>query len=283
MSVQAVDADFGLDLPELADPAAGASGIHESALLWVLAGLGAVAIHFGIVGLIVFYLQAEDVSEDIGAPAIEVGLELQAPRAEPTDLPPGPEADDSAASPEVVEQKAKVEETDLPKAQPTETEDPDRLVAPESSKKPKEDDPEIKAMEAMPSTEMVASEAAAPPPVEAAPDSPRSTAPALGTGDSARRVSMTWQKELTAHLDKHKRYPTGDTRLNAEIVVSFTLDRIGHVLSAEVVKSSGSAAFDEAALAMVRRSDPVPQPPPLVADQGLTFTLPVIFRVKGTH
>ena len=44
---------------------------------------------------------------------------------------------------------------------------------------------------------------------------------------------------------------------------------------------SYDAAFDEAALAMVRRSDPVPQPPPLVADEGLNFTLPVIFRVKG--
>ena len=32
---------------------------------------------------------------------------------------------------------------------------------------------------------------------------------------------------------------------------------------------------------MIKRSDPVPQPPPLVADEGLNFTLPVIFRVKG--
>jgi outer membrane biosynthesis protein TonB len=39
--------------------------------------------------------------------------------------------------------------------------------------------------------------------------------------------------------------------------------------------------FDEAALAMIHRSDPVPPPPPLVADEGLSFTLPVIFRVKG--
>jgi protein TonB len=56
---------------------------------------------------------------------------------------------------------------------------------------------------------------------------------------------------------------------------------MGHVLSASIQKGSGDAAFDEAALAMVRRSDPVPQPPPRVADEGLTFTLPVIFRVKG--
>ena len=56
---------------------------------------------------------------------------------------------------------------------------------------------------------------------------------------------------------------------------------MGHVLSTSIVKGSGDTAFDEAALAMVQRSDPVPQPPPLVADEGLNFTLPVIFRVKG--
>ena len=53
------------------------------------------------------------------------------------------------------------------------------------------------------------------------------------------------------------------------------------MVSASIVKGSGDAAFDEAALAMLKRADPVPQPPPLVADEGLSFTLPVIFRVKG--
>jgi periplasmic protein TonB len=33
-------------------------------------------------------------------------------------------------------------------------------------------------------------------------------------------------------------------------------------------------------VAMLQRSNPVPPPPPLVADEGLTFTLPVIFHVK---
>jgi TonB family protein len=84
-----------------------------------------------------------------------------------------------------------------------------------------------------------------------------------------------------AHLDRHKRYPAERSQKSAEILVSFALDRMGHVLSASIVKGSGDRAFDEAALAMVRRSDPVPQPPPLVADEGLSFTLPVIFRIKG--
>jgi TonB family protein len=56
---------------------------------------------------------------------------------------------------------------------------------------------------------------------------------------------------------------------------------MGHVLSSSIIKGSGDKAFDEAALAMVRKSDPVPPPPPRVADEGLSFTLPVIFKVKG--
>jgi protein TonB len=86
---------------------------------------------------------------------------------------------------------------------------------------------------------------------------------------------------LVAHLDKHKRYPAERQQKTAEIVVSFAIDRLGHVLSTSIVKGSGDTAFDEAALAMVRRSDPLPPPPPLIADDGLSFTLPVIFRVKG--
>ena len=49
-----------------------------------------------------------------------------------------------------------------------------------------------------------------------------------------------------------------------------------------VIEGSGDAAYDEAALAMIRRSDPVPQPPPMEADEGLNFTLDVIFpKGKG--
>ena len=46
---------------------------------------------------------------------------------------------------------------------------------------------------------------------------------------------------------------------------------------------SGDPAFDAAALAMLQRANPVPPPPPLVADDGLTFTLPVIFNAKIRH
>ena len=249
--------------------------------LWGFAAAAAIAIHLGCVALAMAHMQSDESDEDLGAPAIEVGLDLTSPHREATDLPPGPDTDASVASPALAEQKAVVKETDLPKDTPTETDDPDRIVTENDSKKPVDDNPEKAAVQTQASQESVAAEATAMPSVEHAPESERSVAPQQGTGSSARRIRATWQKELVAHLDKHKRYPSERTQKGAEILVNFVLDRLGHVVSASIVKGSGDAAFDEAALTMLHRSDPVPPPPPLIADEGLSFTLPVVFRVKN--
>src|SRR5947208_6455846 len=249
--------------------------------LWILAAAGALALHVGGGALAIAHLPADDLDDSLGAPAIEIGLELMAPRLEASDLPPGPDTDASVASPALAEQKAELKETELPKDVPTEADDPDRVVTPNDSNKPKEEDSKIAAVQTNASTESAAAEATATPSLEAIRQGPRSIAPAQGIGESARRARVTWQKELMAHLDKHKRYPAERTQKSTEILVSFALDRMGHVLSTSIIKGSGDKAFDEAALAMIRRADPVPQPPPLVADEGLNFTLPVIFKVKG--
>ena len=249
--------------------------------LWIFAGIAALALHIGCAALAIAHLQTDDPDDSLGAPAIEIGLEMMAPKVEATDLPPGPDTDASVASPALAEQKAVVTDTDLPRDVPTETEEPDRIVTTNDTKKPEKEEQEVAVVQTQASTESVAAEATATPSSDAIPEGPRSVAPALGLGESARRVRATWTKELVAHLDKHKRYPAERQQKTAEIVVNFELDRTGHVISTSIVKGSGDSAFDEAALGMVRRSDPVPQPPPLVADEGLNFTLPVIFRVKG--
>ncbi|EAQ36844.1 TonB-like protein [Nitrobacter sp. Nb-311A] len=246
-----------------------------------MSAAAALAIHLGCVALAVAQMQTDESAEDLGAPAIEIGLDLSSPRREATDLPPGPDTDASTASPALAEQKAVEKETDLPKDTPTETDDPDRIVTENESKKPVEEDPEKAEKQTSASQESAASEATAMPSVENAQESERSVAPQQGTGASARRIRATWQKELVAHLDKHKRYPPEHTQKNAKILINFVLDRLGHVVSVNIVKGSGDPVFDQAALAMVHRSDPVPPPPPLIADEGLSFTLPVVFRVKG--
>jgi periplasmic protein TonB len=210
-------------------------------------------------------------------------LELSSPKHDPSELPPGPDSDASVATPAMPEQKAELKDTDLPKAAPTETEDPDRSVTLNDAKKPIEDDAKVATVQTQASQESAAAEASATPSVDSAPQTERSVAPAQGIGESLQRVKLNWQKELIAHFDRHKRYPVDREGKNAEILVSFVLDRMGHVLSASIAKGSGDSAFDAEALAMMHRSDPVPQPPPAVADDGLSFTLPIIFRVKAKH
>ncbi len=254
---------------------------RPSRRLWMIAALCAVLLHGGGIAAAVLQMDAEDSDDAMGAPAIEVGIEMAAPRLEATDLPPGPDTEASTASPAIAEQKAVEKETELPQAKVIESEEPDRVVTENESKKPTEEEPDKATVKQSASTESVAAEATAMPSFEAVKEAPQAVAPAQGSGEAARRARTTWQKELVSHLDKHKRYPAERQQKTAEITVNFEIDRVGHVLKVSIVKGSGDAAFDEAALAMVRRSDPVPQPPPLVADEGLSFTLPVIFRVKG--
>ena len=252
---------------------------RPSRRLWGAAGLAAILIHASAFGAFWFEQPAE-ANDDVGAPAIEVGIELASVRAEQTDLPPGPESEANAASAAAVEVKQTVTETELPKAVPTETEDPDRIVTTASTAKPKEEDPVSVAIPTPASQESVASDATAAPTIEAA-QAPVTTAPVIGNGESTTRVRAEWQKRLVTHLDHNKRYPATIAHKNREVRLTFTLDRTGRVLTAAVVNSSGDAAFDEAALAMMQRADPVPAPPPLIADDGLTFTVPVLFRNKG--
>ena len=251
---------------------------RPSLRLWLVAAVGAAALHAG--GVALASLSPEEPPDDLGAPAVEIGVELMAPRAEPAELPIGPQTEASAPSPPVVEQKAELKPTDLPTEVPTESEDPDRLVTTQESQKPKAEEQEVTPTQTAPSAESAAAIAMAPPSSETLREAPASVAPTQGAGESERRARLTWQRELAAHLDKSKRYPADRTQRDAQIVITFVLDRTGHVLSASIARSSGDASFDAAALAMMRRADPVPPPPALVADEGLSFTLPVNFRAQ---
>ena len=223
----------------------------------------------------------EPEDDDLGAPGIEIAFELASTQTTPSELPPGPESEASAPSPPVVEQKATEKEVDLPKETPAESDHPDRLVTVEKTDKPDEKEPEPKTKTTKASEESAAQEATVAPFVQNVQEIAKSTTPDQGTGQSRQRARVTWQKELLAHLDKFKRYPAERSQKSAEILITMTLDRTGHVVSANISRGSGDDAFDHAALAMVERASPVPPPPPLIADEGLDFSLPVIFRKSG--
>ncbi|HWK95643.1 MAG TPA: TonB family protein [Pseudolabrys sp.] len=238
----------------------------------------ALAMHAGLGGFILLDAQQEPDDSELGAPALAIGIDLASPRTPPTNLPPGPESEASMASQAVTEQRAATVQSDLPKETPVESEEADRLVTRDEVAERAEKAEEVAVEEVKPSDASVALEAMAPPSVEAPVEGPQSVTVDRGTAASRQRARVTWQRELLAHLDRYKRYPAERLQRDAEIIVNLLLDRKGRVVSASVSRSSGFAAFDEAAVAMVQRASPLPAPPPLVADEGLSFQLPVNFR-----
>jgi len=263
------------------------STLRISLPTWALAALGAAAIHVVCIALANEYLRDDELEAELGAPAIEIGIELLAVRREPIDLPPGPDVEESVASPPALEQVAP-EPATLPREVPIETDRPELAVALVETKKPKED--ESVPAPASPAAAAITARATARPSSEIIKESSRSVTPTQGTSESPQRVRAIWQKELIAHFDQHKRYPDHYSLERATVLVNFVIDETGRVLSSRVVRGSGDASFDEAALAMIRRSNPVPKPPPvvvqdplLIVQEGLSFTMPVNFRVKRTN
>jgi TonB family protein len=234
--------------------------------LWVYAAVVAIALHLGGAALAIANLRGEEQDFIADPQGIEVGLVSMSPNGEPSELPPGPDSNESVASPELTEQKAELKESSLPKDVPMEAEEADRAVTLNETKKPVEEETKEAVVPTTASVASPAAEATAMP-----------TSDAEKKSDRSVRIRQGWEKDLVAHLDRHKRYPKGLLKA-AELSVRLTLDRLGHVVSVVIEKGSGDAAFDNEAIGMVQRSDPVPTPPPLVADEGLTFVLPVIFR-----
>ena len=249
-------------------------------LLWGAAAAVAFSLHLGAAAAL-FYTVVPALDDDGGAPAIEISLApTSAPLENAPDLPPGPQADESAASAAVAEQKPPVE-NDVPQITHVEGDDADVQRAVEKKEKTLEKQQTETQTKAVAANASEASEATAPPKSDVQTQALAAAAPVMGAGVAASLRKATWQKSLMLHLNRNKRYPADARRKSGETRISFTLDRLGHVVSASVKTGSGEAAFDEAALAMMRRADPVPPPPPEIADETLTFDVPVIFRAPG--
>jgi periplasmic protein TonB len=246
--------------------------------LWGLAAAAALSLHVAGAALALAHLSPDDGSDGLGSNVAEIGVELTSPSAEETELPPGPDADASVASPALAEQKAEVKPTDLPKETPKESEDPDRVVTQNEQKKPTDDDPKVETVQTAASQESVAQEASARQHIEGAREANAAAAPNIGIGKDNQRLAAAWGQQISAYFELHKRYPKTEKFKAAKVTLSMVINRLGHVLSVEVAGTSGDPLFDEAALDMVRRSDPVPRPPATLTDDTFSRSIDVHFR-----
>jgi TonB family protein len=237
----------------------------------------ALALHASLALGFASFVRMPLAADADGAQAIEVDMVMAAPEAEMNDAPLGPEAAASAAAPDSAPKEIKVERSDRPEDAPVEREAAEAVPRAEDRTKEEEDQPLTPAPASVAS---LASEETAPAAIEHSQAAPVARAPAIGLGNVARKSIALWQRRLAVHLDRHKRYPSGAKNLATEVSVRFTIDRAGHVVSAHLVNTSGIPTFDEAAIAMVRRADPMPPPPAALGDGPLTFTVPVVFRTR---
>lgn len=123
----------------------------------------------------------------------------------------------------------------------------------------------------------------APPPPAPTPivETPPSQNPAVRAppGREEEQISsaaiQSWQRELIAQIERHKRFPAKAKGLFGVVNVAFRIDRAGRLTEARILSSSGSAELDEAAVDLIRRSQPFPAPPAALGESDLSFVAPI--------
>jgi protein TonB len=110
---------------------------------------------------------------------------------------------------------------------------------------------------------------------------PAPAVPARSKG-GAMRVEPSWQTALVRHLQAYKRYPAYAQSRGEDgvVLLSFTVDRTGHVLSRQIVQSSGHRELDNEVMSMIERAQPLPVFPASMPQAKLDLTVPIRFSLQ---
>ena len=255
-------------------PQASALGQRDSAWprQWLVACGAALALHAGVAAILLRHGDSPAGEQSRGAMALEVGIESAAPSFDGAAA-----AEASGASAATVSEEAVPAHEEAAPVSPTKQvadadQQADALQAPV-------EEPHDKQDIVMPAT-AAASQSLTAPSREAERESTQSIATSIGSSASAQRAQLAWRRELVAHIERQKRAMANAIRA-ADVVVRFTIDHRGRLLSLDIAKGSGDARYDQAALDIVRRADPMPPPPPDLPGQNLNFRIPISFRAGG--
>lgn len=263
---------------------------------WAICGAVVVLVHGGIATGMVMWRDSDEADTLAAAIVLEFAPVLAGPTT-PHELPPGPEQVMSDASPskptenlketteEKIEQKveAKLEQKIEEKVESKPIEEPppevkpalnpDVAIEPPPPEEVKQDTPQ--RQEPRPPAPITSA-------LQAPPDeiAPVPVAPTQGQIDRSKsNPAVTWNKQIMALIERNKRYPEGADRRGQKgmVQVFFSLDRQGRVVESRVVRSSGVTDLDEEAVALLRRAQPFPPPPPEMPGDSIGLILPLRF------
>ena len=262
-------------------------GAGARARRWALAAALMVSMHAAAGAFAVMHWPEEEASDDeAGTFMLELAPVSVAPPTEKLNLAIGPRAEEAAAAvapTEEVKEKSEIETPKVDEAplapEPEVVVEKQKPIEEVEDKKEEEDPrPEQKAT---PQASVASQETSAPPPVEA-PPAEKPAAPKAGLSSKPTEATMSWQKSLVHHLNKHKKYPHEARKNGAEGVanVAFTIDRSGKVIESKLIHSSGSDLLDKEAIEVLERASPFPTPPSDMPNITIKLSLPIQFRIK---
>jgi protein TonB len=217
---------------------------------WCIAAAIVLGTHVAVIAGFLTFQPAEEL--DAGDPVafVELAPIDNTPDAQQSDLAPAPEAMLESKPTEEKPPEDKFEPAPPPEVAPT--------IVPEEVPKPKEEEKE-----------------------EVKPPAPQTTAPAQVKRAGAA-IAPAWRDKLIAHLQRFKRYPSAAESRGEQgvVVLSFSMDRGGHVLARRVSHSSGYALLDEEVMAMIDRAQPLPPFPATMMQGRLDLTVPIRFSIR---
>lgn len=223
---------------------------------WAISAVVVLAVHVAGAATLLSWPRRDEAVAPVAALTIDLAPIAASPPAPPTDLAPGP-----------------MQPEEMPPAPPTPkaeiTPEPIKPIKPIDQPPPPKVEPVPNAVVTLapPKPERVQKEVAHPP-------TQMASAPTPSNRIDVQAAKANWNSQIEAHLARFRRSPTKQ----GLVILAFVIDRQGHVLADTLNKSSGSEALDQEALAMVRRADPFPPPPPEVPGARLGFTVPIRFN-----
>ena len=96
---------------------------------------------------------------------------------------------------------------------------------------------------------------------------------------TAQAVRARYEQEISGWIQQHKLYPASAGGRVGRVVVRMRIDRAGNVRYYAIEQSSGLSVFDDAALDMIRRANPLPAVPVNYPASNLVeFLIPISFK-----
>lgn len=218
---------------------------------WAVAAAVVVGIHAGAVAYFLAHHQPVEIGDDTDIVTVELAPIDSTSDAVERDVAPAPET--------MIESK--------PVPQPQEEKPREEVKAEEP---PPDDTPAIVPLPETKPPEKVE---------EARPPAPVTAEKVKG---GAPHIEPSWQATLVRQLQRYKRYPTEAQARNEQgvVLLSFSLDRSGHVLARRIARSSGFSDLDEEVMAMIMRAEPLPPFPASMPQPRLDLTVPIRFSLR---